>query len=336
MVSSQQPFQVRELLRHLPDLLAGSEPEVEKPEVRRMLLHDPVARAAVTSIAMLTDTSAGGSSEVAQFARQVDRSILRSVERGTQIFADVMSKMLLSSGLGHLQSATSHETYFSGLPRSDSVVYDIEEYEGVAEALVESLGIKPDGQIELVVELAARTRPSRQADSLSNSKLLLEAAANLVPADPTVEYYLIQAATYEKPHSSLRLWRDYSKLIHANEVIGRGLHESGRAHLALGNYASALRFVMEAELYLPRSVQVAYNGMVSSMCAHNWKMATHFADQFVSLLVDDVRTLTGFVTAINGHAKQWRYIRDNTRSRLDTVLRILPSPLVRGLEEVTS
>jgi len=329
------PVQVRDLLQQLPGLLASSEPTFEDPAVRRALDDYPSTRVAVASVGLLVNAFSANTAEGHALTRRVAAPVRRSIQAGSQIFAETLGKMLCSSGLARFHEATRHDTYFSGLENSDRHLFTAEDFHAAEEELRGFLGLgsKAYDGLDRVHQLVAHLASDRQQDQLSLASMLLEGAQRLMPDNSTIAYYRIEAHTRGNPRAALVQWRAYARGWNTPEVIGRGLQECGLAQLSLGNSAEAAGLLLKASKLLPFSITIAVTGMVASLLASDVRLAMHFARELSTRTSTSFSDLSELPDSIRGMSREWEQIGKTSRKVLETVLPAVPAASIRVIEE---
>ncbi len=89
------PFDPKDLVRDLPELLAGPEPVLDHPIARRMLVSDPTCRAGIQAVAEMLLAVRGGSEAVSSLRRTRPPRVPRSVEVARKYLKEELYGVLL-------------------------------------------------------------------------------------------------------------------------------------------------------------------------------------------------------------------------------------------------
>ena len=109
---SEPSFDRRDLIRHMPELLAGKEPELLKPESRRFLLEDGECRALIHAAAETAIALDSGMSRMRRSARVVSPVLRRPMEQVKRHFARRMVDVFWDQAMAAFAEATPHSDTF--------------------------------------------------------------------------------------------------------------------------------------------------------------------------------------------------------------------------------
>lgn len=278
MADEAEPISARELIRHLPELLAGDNPLLGGSDTHQFLRQHPQARAAVLLVSGVVTVSEGAHSRLDAIPPALPREFWKPIDQARRLLSHRLMVLLHDAALYHLDLAIREAgAYVVHLNDTALDPPSPERIEATCSALASELGaadwLAPtySGQA-----LRALTQPSAKTAAAA-SEQLLRTCSQLAPDNPMVRLHWLLAID---PHATdVAAWQRYARESVGPQSRANGLHGIANALASHSQFREALEVDVEATAFGDAGA-IAWNGIQHALGAGVAGRATYFADIF--------------------------------------------------------
>ncbi|MBI4881760.1 MAG: hypothetical protein HY812_19180 [Planctomycetes bacterium] len=337
MPDDRPPFDSRDLIRHLPELLAGPEPILESARAREVLRGDPLAEASLLAVAEAVNAMEAGAVAVRAGRRGRRPTAARPIAQAARHFARGLAGVLFDLGRAYVNRAIGGEMWLVDAERHRTreaeATRRMEAMEHVAAALHEAghYALRRRWLHEVVSPAGAG---DRDALLCAARELLLETTRLVDPAE-TARWYLLLIREQDEPGFRADEWERYAA--GAASLENKALAWEGAARLWAAHGRPDLAVVLNrsAERLCPGLPGLAYNGLLHSLLAGEVRESRQYVDALDAVGRGGGAELRGFRVQALRDKLFWTRIRADSRDSYDHVVSCLGPSMAGALEEVT-
>ncbi|MFH0944291.1 MAG: hypothetical protein V2A76_03760 [Planctomycetota bacterium] len=266
MLPDLAPIKTRELVWHLPELLEGRDPVLERPQVVEYLKTDAEARATLLAVAEVARTLIAGTERRPRLPRRTIIQMSRPVETAVRYFKTQMVELLFKVGLDQFERATWEMgfAYDSHAQRSPSRLRG--DLSTVPQRLMDSLGLtsRSLGEHEDHVNRMTGLLGKKGDRQLEHVLELMKAGDALIPGLQDVRFYLLEIPVLAGESAEAKVWLEFARTAGGGSLAqAAGLYRLSGTLLAKGAYRDAGQAIESAVLLGPQSMSTL---LVSALC----------------------------------------------------------------------
>lgn len=290
------PLSPRELIRHLPDLLAGEEPGLDNPRVTDFLVEHPTARIAVTAASCLSHALRDGMS-----SRGLDRPTRLTMEALAAPLRREMALLSFRAGVAELEVyAKKNDIAYRGFAEK---VASENPYYPLSPAECEALGELVDS-IALSPLLAWAENPPSQGSLVTSMTLL--AHARLQIRTPALDWFLTQVRATLAPADAVRMWEPLAKTSEPGADRARALGEFALVLDVRGHSELALDAHMAATIENPRDDAAWFNAMLAQALSGRVQSAVRSGQELMINMPPSQGVVAQYVAQLRSNADDLR------------------------------
>ncbi len=269
---NERPFDACDLIRHLPELLAGPEPILETPAAKRVLKEDPVAQAALLAVADYAGAYRRGRDAVWEARRTYEPTIEKPVKEAERTFKTRLSNVLMTHGARLVAEGGSTDRWCA-LERSDPP-----DSARSLNQLASSLSIGTDAfETPLSLVDSAGSSTARKAP-LHRARQFLLGARRLNVDSRRAEFFLMACGDYASSSVTSHDWLGFARGSDVGMLSAYCLDQAAR-HSATSDPEKALHLALEACRTIRLTSPIRYNILLYASMAGNRRIASEFADK---------------------------------------------------------
>lgn len=264
---SEPSFDRRDLIRHMPELLAGKEPELLKPESRRFLLEDGECRALIHAAAETAIALDSGMSRMRRSARVVSPVLRRPMEQVKRHFARRMVDVFWDQAMAaYAEAAPGPDTFIENVHDRVWVKRTPQELRAVAERVSETLGVGDGDPTRTTVDQLITELGSQQG-AICSLFLLLEGTHSLISGLDGVTVTIEQARGFADAPSEVD-WIELAARVSGNHSRHLCLLEAARAEFGAGRVDHAAQLAQRSSALVPNNVTAMLATILYSVFAN--------------------------------------------------------------------
>lgn len=337
MPEDRPPFASRDLIRHLPELLAGPEPLLESARARELLQGDPVAEASLLAVAEAVNAMAAGSSAVSTGRRGRRPSAARPIAQAARCFARELAGVFFDLGRAYVNRAIAGEMWLVGAERHCAREFVALRRVETMQTVAAALG-KTDVYLRRRRWLLDVLQPAGMVDRdslLQAAKKLLQAVTRLQEPAETARWYLLFIREQTESRFHAKEWERYATAAVSFENRALACEGAARMWAAQDRPDLAVALNRFADQLCPELPGLAYNGLLHSLLAGQPGESRRFLDVLNASLAGDGTEQSGFhIQALRDKAL-WTRVRAEFTNDFDGVVACLGARVAGVLEEVT-
>ncbi|MBI4881380.1 MAG: hypothetical protein HY812_17220 [Planctomycetes bacterium] len=330
------PVAMKDLLRRLPELLAGSEPVLSRPKVREYLKQDPAAGALITVIAELARAMSEGSELVRALPRATVRSLAKPIETARRYFKKELVDLLFDIGLAEFEQVTNGMGMSFPSPNTGRALFP----RGASRKRV-VLSVADALEIDLESCLSASGFSSSdlggffssEQASLSRVTRLMGACDTLIPGLDGVQFFTVLTPELVGQPGRSSSWLDYVRSASTPYCKHAGLLQAAHSYSADGEYQMARRLDELALRHHPTSVMAPYLSALHAALAGDVSvLQSRLADWLHSLgALPGAESLPARL--FHEDRALWSKVRVRDRTAFDRAVSHLPEDLAGRIQE---
>jgi len=319
------PVSVRDLIEHLPELLAGSEPVLRREAVRTYLRANPDASSAILAVAHAARAMRSASDWMRALPRHAGARLCRPLEIARKYFRKELVGLLFDVGLADFEEASERLGLALDRRATAGRAGPPPDLTRVTGQLAEALGLDA---------LPAALPAHDPDDPLARAEQLMAACDDLIPGLFGVRFYRLFLPQLRTGKSDSRAWMRYVDEAPGASDKYAGLCRAARAHLLEGRPEVAADLSAQAGAHAPHSTFPPYS---AALCRGWMNAPDRMADSLNRWLEQigpfPVRAQLG-ARQVRSDRHLWRPILRRTEAALERVRDGLPEPIATAFQEI--
>lgn len=331
MADTPRRLTARELLRNLPDLISGSEPELGGARAAEYLRHYPEARAPLMLAGSMVGAMHGAPGRMAALLPALPRDVWQSVDKARRVLTEQLMVLLHDAALWYLDlAAKTVGNAIQALPDLSLEPPVGGRIERTRAALADEFGLSGDPNVgpehfvrvlRLLVEPDAKGAATIAWETFSACvlevpghsifRLNLIVASSLVPADPGP-------------------WLRYAREVADSVLRAAALKGAAASMAARARFREALDLAAQARVFGDRA-GIAWNAVGHALLAGESRQAIRFATAFREAWEDVSVARRGEFIRLAGLVP-WSIASARSPDSYARVLACLPSSVVKRME----
>jgi len=338
MLPDPAPISTRELVWHLPELLEGSEPVLERPQVVQYLKTNAEARATLLAVAEVARTVIAGSERRPRLPRRTIVQMSRPVETAIRYFKVQMVELLFRVGLDQFERVTwelgmaygSHALRSSPPPRGD--------LSAVPQRLMDSLGLtaRSLGEQKDHVRTMATLLGEGTQEGLQHALDLMRACDVLFPGREVPRYYLIEIPSIGRPSNDVRTWLKYVSDATRSNTRAAGLSKAANILREQGEYGLAARASEQAVLHDPQTMLLQFHSALGGALIGDARMLEQRLSSWAEWVSRSEKYEEIGVRHIHDLGKYWRIGCAGLSRSMEELFEKTPARIRTAVSEVMS
>ncbi len=317
---TDRPFDPRDLIPHLPELLAGSEPLLDAPQAKRILREDPAAQAALLAVADYVQVFTGA--RPTRF-RRVLPSAEKPIEEAAKRLAEPLRATLLAEGRRLFLAASADSRWCDGPPMPKAL-----QSSKTLATLPPVLGLEPS-EWRRYLSLVAQDDVDGLA-GLRRADALFRAAIELGGERSIAEYYCMLIRSVETQSVSKDDWESLARRTTVMEIRGACLFQLGQL-LALRKPDDAVSVDEQAATLLPAYAVGTYNTMLHAGMAADSRTALAATTDLAARLA----AFPGLDVLVSAQVDRdrgfWRSVSSRSRAIVEHLTATLPEHVASAI-----
>ncbi|MFH0944883.1 MAG: hypothetical protein V2A76_06765 [Planctomycetota bacterium] len=338
MLPDLAPIKTRELVWHLPELLEGREPVLERPQVVEYLKTDAEARATLLAVAEVARTLIAGTERRPRLPRRTIVQMSRPVETAVRYFKTQMVELLFKVGLDQFERATWEMgfAYDSHAQRSPSRLRG--DLSTVPQRLMDSLGLtsRSLGEHEDHVRTMTALLGEESEDGLAHALALVKACDVLLPGRDVPRYYLIEIPSISRPSNDVGIWLQYLSEATNSRTRAAGLSKLADILREQGEYGLAEEASEQAVLCEPQSMVLLFRSALGGALVGDQRLAERRLSCWAEWLSGSERYQEIGVRQIRELGRYWRIGCSVLSRSMEELFKKTPPGIQEAVGEVMS